>query len=310
MVVDIPVKEDFEAVGVALLNQSWEMATGLLLELDEAKLWADEQDVEQYWKSAGTKMATALSIAHQGAEFLIKARIVHISPYLLIANAPRDWPKANEAGHVSFSKFRTIDAQDLIRLHDSAAEHRLTDEFAVAFEALRIRRNSIMHTVDQHLKIHVTELLQNILQINHSLMAGRDWVQARRDALEQSPSMHLGMDGESIEESIVRELVAVLEALPAKDAKLYFGFDKKRRAYLCPDCSWDHKWGEHECYTALLEPNTPDSDQAFCFLCKAHNPVDRIDCQNEDCKGNVISCEFGRCMTCATIQEHSPEGAT
>lgn len=309
MIIDIPSKADFEAVGTALLHQSWEIATALLVDLEEAKLWADERDIDGYWRSASSRMSTALSIAHQGAEFLIKGRIVEISPYLLIANAPREWPKVDAAGKVSFSKFRTVDAQDLIKLHDNAAAARLSDEFAIAFEALRIRRNSIMHTVDRELKIHVTELIQNILQINHSLLPGQDWVQARRESLEASPSMHLGMDGEWIDDSIVREFLSILDILPPRETKLYFGFDRKRRAYLCPGCSWGGKWLEHKCLTALLEPNTPESDEAYCFVCKKHNLVERADCRDADCKGNVISIDYDRCMTCGVRHERIEEQA-
>jgi hypothetical protein len=36
MIRDIPTKEDFDVVGSALLDQAWETATSLLLDLDEA----------------------------------------------------------------------------------------------------------------------------------------------------------------------------------------------------------------------------------------------------------------------------------
>jgi hypothetical protein len=305
MITDIPSKEDFDAVGSALLDQSWGMATALLLDLDEAKQWTDVDDVEEYWKSASIKMATALSIAHQGAEFLIKGRIVAVSPYLLIANAPREWPKADANGLISFSKFRTIDAQDLIRLHDSAAPLALPSDFAIAFESLRVRRNSIMHTVDRDLKIHVGELVENILEINHSLMPGRDWVTARTEALEESPVAMIDGGGEWLDAQVKREFLAVKEILPRQAMKRYFGFDPKRRAYLCPTCSWDYKWDELEARTALLEPNTPESEEIVCYLCKDNHSVVRTDCAEDECPGNVISLEYDRCLTCGT---HQPDG--
>lgn len=304
MITDIPSKEDFDAVGTALLDQSWGMATALLLDLDEVKQWTDVEDVEEYWRSASTRMATALSIAHQGAEFLIKGRLVAVSPYLLIANAPREWPKADANGMISFSKFRTIDAQDLIRLHDSAAPAALLPDFATAFESLRVRRNSIMHTVDRQLKIHVAELVENILQINQSLMPGRDWIVARSEALEASPVAMIDGGGEWLDAQVRREFLAIKEILPPKAVKQYFGFDPKRRSYLCPTCSWDYKWDGMEARSALLEPNTPKSEEIFCFICKNTHFVARTACADDQCRGNVISLEYNRCLTCG---DHQPE---
>ena len=74
MIRDIPTKEDLDAVGSALLDQAWETATSLLLDLDEA-YELEQVEIAEYWQSANTRMATALSIAHQGAEFLIKEKL-------------------------------------------------------------------------------------------------------------------------------------------------------------------------------------------------------------------------------------------
>lgn len=71
MIKDIAGKEDFDAIGIALLEQPPETATLLLVKLDEARQHMDPED-ENYWQSASTKLATALAIAHREAEFLLK----------------------------------------------------------------------------------------------------------------------------------------------------------------------------------------------------------------------------------------------
>lgn len=303
MIRDIPSKEDFDAVGSALLDQAWETATSLLLDLDEA-YEVEEEEIAEYWQSANTRMATALSIAHQGAEFLIKGKIAEVSPFLLIANAPREWPKANSDGDILYSQFRTVDAQDLVRLHDGCATAPLEKDFKEAFDALRVRRNSIMHTVDRRLKIHVVELIESILKIHKSLVPQRDWINARRDALSESSSVTLFSAADWVEPRIVREFSVITDTLSPSAMKEYFGFNKKQRTYICPNCSWDvlEEYGE-EVKTAQLRPNCGASTSVWCFICTKEEKVLRIDCKEAECPGNVVAPEWARCLTCGADQD-------
>jgi len=49
----------------------------------------------------------------------LKAKLVAISPFLLIAGNPSEWPKVLDETGVSFSDFRAIDAQDLIKVYNT-----------------------------------------------------------------------------------------------------------------------------------------------------------------------------------------------
>lgn len=167
-----------------------------------------------------------------------------------------------------------------------------------------------MHTVDRDLKIHVGELVENILEINHSLMPGRDWVAARTEALEESPVAMIDGGGEWLDAQVKREFLAVKEIFLPRAMKRYFGFDPKRRAYLCPTCSWDYKWHELEARTALLEPNTSESEEIVCYLCKDNHSVVRTDCAKDECPGNVRSLEYDRCLTCGAHQPDISEDET
>ena len=300
MIQDIPTKEDFDAVGTTLLDQAWDMAASLLLALDDARQWVNELDVDEFWRSANVKMATALSIAHQGAEFLIKGRIANVSPYLLIANTPREWPKAGGSGAISFSKFRTIDAQDLIRLHDNAAAQPLPEDFSLTFEMLRVRRNSIMHTVDRHLKVQVSELVDSILKIHKSLLPEQSWIKVRKEALYESSIARL-FSSDWVDAQVVREFNAIKDVMPPALMREHFAFDKKKRVYLCPTCTWDTcaEIG-FESRTSQLSPNSPSAEEVSCFVCESRNSVSRIPCADIKCKGNVISLEWDKCLTCGT----------
>jgi len=290
-------------VGLSLLNQAWDTAMSLLLELKDADAFElDAPEVEEYWAAASTKLATALTIAQQGGEFLMKSRIVAVSPFLLIANSAREWPKTNEVGDISFSLFRTVDAQDLVRLHDNCASVKLSPEFITHFDALRVRRNTIMHTVDKRLTLHVRELVESILLVHQHLAPNREWIHRRRDFLDESESSKL-YTNEWVDPRLVREFVAVRELLKPKAMKEYFGHDKTQRSYICPTCSYetcrDH---EVEARLAVLRPNDPTSTTVWCFVCAEQDVVVRTDCEASDCPGNVISLEWEKCLTCGADQ--------
>jgi hypothetical protein len=302
VIKDIPSREDFYNVGAALLNQAWQDLVGLQLAVEEASDWADDLDLEEYWRAATTKLATTLSIAHQAAEFFLKGRIVEVSPFLLVANSPKDWPKEDAEGNTSFSKFRTVDAQDLPRLHDRVAPEKMQSEFSILLEKLRTSRNAIMHTVASDLEVQVAELVKWILEIHRNLIGG-EWIQFRRNALDGAGTTHL-YSNDWINPQLVREFLAVKEMLSAGELEQYFQMPAKRRRYLCPYCTWETMidWDEFV-RSAFLEPNTPNSETVRCNLCQRDYDVVRVDCGIEGCPGNVVSTEWEKCLTCG--DDHS-----
>lgn len=298
MIKDIPTKSDFDAIGCALLDQSWDIVAVLLLQLQDAKEWIDVEEEDAYWRLSNTKLSTALAIAHQGAEFLLKGRIADVSPLLLILNAPREWPRAGPDGNIAFSQFRTVDAQDIVRLHDGCSSTPLDKDFAASFEALRVRRNSIMHSVNPDLKLNAAMLIDEILTIYRSLVPERRWVDARREALSDSSASHIWTN-EGVDVSVVHEFNAIKDLLSAKSMLQNFGFDKKRRAYLCSNCTF-YTCSEDgfESYSATLRTKSPSCQELHCFICNETENVDRIHCSDDECKGNVISSEWDKCLTC------------
>lgn len=300
MIIDIPTSDDFQAVGLALLNTAWDTATSLLIDMDIAVSYGvDKQEIEDdYWASAKIAIATALSTAQQGCEFLIKSRIAGVSPYLLLGALPRDWPGGCSKQDTSFSEFRTIDAQDLIKVHDACCAPKFPDSFVTQFETLRKIRNTIMHSIDKKLVVHVSELLQAVLSIHFQFFPAANWARVRHRHLKNAPSSQMHSE-DWADHQLVAEFDAVVNALKPSVLKEYFGFNKKQRRYICPNCSYSlaGEYGD-TAYSALLKPNQPGSTNVWCFVCGEDQEVERVDCTEDQCKGNVVSHEWGHCLTC------------
>jgi hypothetical protein len=78
MITDVPTAEDFAQEGVAFLSLAWDVIFKLIIQLRDTKEWngLDVPEVpDQYWNAAKYELATSLTLAHQGTEFLSKARI-------------------------------------------------------------------------------------------------------------------------------------------------------------------------------------------------------------------------------------------
>jgi hypothetical protein len=117
MIQDVPASDDFYDTGKGLLGFSWDIAVDLLRNLKDAEYFGVEVAAvhDAYWKAAKRRLVIALSIAQQGVEFLLKGKTASVSPLLLLSNEPSKWPSPYDGTPQRFSRFRTIDAQDLPR---------------------------------------------------------------------------------------------------------------------------------------------------------------------------------------------------
>jgi hypothetical protein len=302
MILDIPTSADFEANGVAFLNLAWEAVLGLSLDLAESETEElDEEDrvTDEYWEDAQRPLAVAVALAQQGTEFLLKAKISAVSPYLLISGEPAGWPKGCDKEDKSFADFKTIDAQDLVRVYDTVASSRLSDSFKREYERLRRLRNTVMHTVDKRLRFTAEEGILAILQVVEALLAPRKWLALRREYLQGGVDVAREHGhGNNTDCVMARETVHVIDLLEPAQVKQFYEFDPKQRRYYCPNC-------EHGCADwqigvtlAQLRPNTPESTSVHCLVCDQIQSVVREECGHNGCKGNVISEDYGVCLTC------------
>jgi hypothetical protein len=309
MIVDVPTPDDFNASGTDFLNIAWGMIVDLSLDLErQQELYIDDGLVtDDYWKAAQRPLATALSLVQQGTEFLLKGHIATVSPYLLLSGDPSSWPSKCHERDVHFSEFKTIEAQDLIRAYNTVKDQhkRLPPEFQTRYEQLRSKRNIIMHSIDPNLRIQPKDLLIEILEICHDLIAPKAWIKTRKDFIDKAPSSLIN-DLETQLGDFLGEIAHVISLLQPAQLDKYFGFNKNQRSYICPDCYREvaDYFEDTMPKFALLQPKGKTSTSLYCFICNKVIDVSREGCGSENCRGNVISIEPRRlCLTCGSSQD-------
>lgn len=304
MIIDIPTPEEFEITGVSLLNLAWDSVSALYLDLENSKMneWDDNGEVtDEFWQAAQRPLANALSLTQQGIEFLLKARISKISPFLLIDGTSRDWPKGCHERDTSYSDFRTIDAQDLIRVHDTVQNQRLDKSFCQRVEALRRTRNAIMHSLDRRLRHSPSDLWKTILDVSYHLLGPQKWIVFRQKYLEDTPSS-IAHGSEGLVWQLSWECLQLLEMLQPAEAEKFLGVDLKSRWYICHKCGTECSDYDVHPRTTQLRPNNPTSTTVYCFVCNEEEQIVRKECVQENCKGNVIHFEYNVCLTCYANQ--------
>jgi len=235
VIQNVPTGKDFRDSGSSFLNLAWDNAISLALNFEDWSVHFHEgADGPEFWKRARRPLATALAMTQQGVEFLLKGRIADVSPFLLLHSGPSNWPKGSQRKSASFAEFRTMDAQDLIRAHDTVASTRLPSAFKTRNEELRLLRNSVFHTVvKESLVVAVTDVLVAILEAVHLLVGSHMWPQLRMAFIQNAP-ISVAAGGDLALALVNRELEKAIELLKPAQTRELLNFNKRQRRYSCP----------------------------------------------------------------------------
>lgn len=298
MITNVPGPQDFYDAGHELLDFAWDTVATFWTALADSEDWGVDQEevAEEYWLAAKKRLASSLAVTQQGVELILKGKVAEISPFLLLSDPPAKWPAA--AG--SFADYRTVDAQDLLRLLQSVSSTKLPSELEQQYNDLRRSRNRIFHSVDKNLTVTASKVLETILAFNKALFPHQNWAQMRANFIQESPDSAL--DGGDWARNIAcRETQVVMRMLEPAATKKYFGIDKKKHLYQCPHClSLMNRDGDRLFEIAQLRPPTVASTKLYCPVCNAEHDVIRAACAG--CEKNVLDEEF-RCLSCGKWNE-------
>jgi hypothetical protein len=327
VVIEIPTSQDFAQASLVTLNLAWDIAVELSARF-RAAIDYDLHDVgeigDDYWSRAQRRLGHAVTLVHQSLELAVKSRIVGISPYLLIANDVNGFPKLRPSG-IPFSEFKTLDAKDLVRVHDVYSAERMDDEWIEFFESNRRLRNQLIHGVGKADRISEIQVFSDVLRtIRLMPQLTSNWSAARLDYLKsQTAEAVVDMEHYPLAD-LLSELDIVTKLLPRKVLQDSLGFDKKQRRYICPgacytDMQQSGRFASQDMVRlAQLKPNTPTSDSLACMACGTFHAVTRSGCLNKQCPSNVIGVvedeyfkgtddeELRVCLVCGLEQNPAP----
>ena len=315
MITDIPTAEEFRLNGLEFLNLAWDNMLKTQHEkerLDGFKRFNGLQDLEEDQrqtkldllnKRAQQSLSVGVALAQQGSEFLLKSKIASVSPFLLIScEPPSRWPTAqDESLRVPFANFKTIDATELVRVHNTACAEKLPERFVIQFERLRKVRNSVMHSVDKQRSLTARDIALAILDAVDTLIGACSWQPIRQQfTLERYEVNWLSYHRAIATGELSNETAFVIDDLlqPA-EVKRFYDFNVKQRRYSCPFCSQGYRSRDGK-PLAQLKPNEPTSTKIHCITCCDSFDVVRSDCPQENCPGNVIHHgeAAAMCLTC------------
>lgn len=313
MILDFPTKQDFFGAANDYLNSSWSSVIELINEFEELRSTIEdskhEDESKRYWRSAKQTLISATALVQQAVEFYIKGEISDVSPYLLISGNPQNWPKGCNKNNIVFSSFRTLDAQDLLKVHDTVCEKRFSDKFIQWYESLRVIRNKVIHTVDKSLSVKPEEVMEFILSAHKYFSKSETWFESRRQYLKQTPinSMKIIQDDENSEcyilQSLLIEFRIVIDVLAPSKIKFYLDFDKRAKSIHCPNCLkivsridfWDHE-SVFDCGKTYQETNNTGVFE--CNLCHYQGCIVKKKCEEDGCESIFLDSSSGICLEC------------
>lgn len=299
MITDIPTPEEFREAGLNQIYLAWQIALTTVSDFDEVTSYnpdPDDEAIATYWKRSQPALANAFNLVQQGMEMALKGLIAQISPYLLIARDPKEWPGGTASTDTSFSAFRTLDAADLIKVYNSVAPTRLDTAFIEFWEQVRQDRNRLMHSIAPK-TFDPALLVRTILTAVETLFNDVRWPLRLLDMVAEGKLAALGYVDDT-QNIAMAQIAGALRHLSPSEAKRFFGFDKRRRAYVCPQCHYAANTDWQDDWPALAQFPSRGSGQTIlrCILCECESEVERRRCQGDDCKGDVMVDD--RCLTC------------
>jgi hypothetical protein len=308
MIVDIPHPADFHAAGLNQVYLAWQIAMQSLHDYDQALEYGVEDDDEnrtEYWTRSQPALANAYSLIQQGMELALKSRIAAVSPLLLIGD-PGDWPSRAASENVSFGEFRTLDAADLVKVHNSVASPPLNDAFKTFWDDVRRERNKIMHSATPK-TFDPVDVVRAILTAVEAMFGEMRWP-SRLLQLEQEGRLAALGFNDDVQNNVMRQVESALIHLTPAEAKRYLGFSKSKRAYVCPHCYFaaNRDWQEVWPHLAQFTGKGPGATSLHCIVCETTSEVQRTPCEDPDCKGDVIAEDV--CLTCTRTQSGPFDG--
>jgi hypothetical protein len=250
MIVGVPDSQELHDTAVGWFNLAWDIVIKAVEEFQEAvEIFDDmeksdgpekvQDEVDKYWKSSRYKLNNAISLLQQALEIALKSRIAEISPYLLIADPPHQWPNPNKAREIDFSDLRTLDAVHLCKVHNKIAQSPLPTQFIQLYDNVRKERNKIAHLHAGNAQAESSTIILVMLRAHKYLYPLAGWMEFRRChlAAERTEAPTYGSSEDFTNDRLNHEFEALKAELPPWALRDFFGFDPRKRSLKCFNCN-------------------------------------------------------------------------
>ena len=253
---------------------------------------------EEIWQYNEIVLKTSVILTHQGIEALLKSKISEKTPLLLIEQKKANWKTLPNSDDCEFSDLYTIAGEELLRTFFATVNPAdYSTELVDHIEEVRILRNKLVHGIG-HDPLSPEVVLKLILK-SFTLLRGQDsfWL-ALQNKFYDHPAHIVGEPTFVFDEVEQHIHLDYLEALLGTgELNHHFTQNLKARRYYCPDCtgsdgisvSGDGQVAPYpDTRYAFLKPNEPGSTNVYCLVCHQNFEIERLDCNKEGCKGNVL----------------------
>lgn len=302
MIKNIPNPEDFGILAKECFFKSFDMIFSLYREYFYSCISEEKQELYEesdFLKYNDITLRTSLIVLHQGVEYYLKYFTAKKSPLFLLDKTPAELPLMPHKTDKDFNELNTISGDDLISIFCGLSEKSKEEleKICSQFNELKKQRNLVVHSISDK-KIDPEIILKKFLFF-HKQFNNQNWFTFLKEMYSQNPIF--GIDDNELEEADFYMILDFVEKSIGKNTlqKEIEIVDVKNRRYLCPECSY--QISRYEFYPdiskwAFLKPNTPDSKTLICLNCEKESDIERVNCEQDKCKGNVIYENI--CMSC------------
>lgn len=309
MITNVPTWEDLQTISLQLYFKAWANAVEIITEFDE--VYPEGTDWKEEWESyvaaAQSDLQSVYTLIQQSQEIGIKALIARVSPFLLLK---RPEAKASAPdGAYDFSDFQTIDASELVRVHNIFCDAKLSDDFARDFETLRRERNKIAHIGLFNRTLTPEDLVDLLIKQYQQLYPGRAWLVDNVTFVSKRRWADIGdYDEWSPVGQTLYELWKILPRVTPAQFEVILGHSYDEERMICPDCG--HAL---ERFTDGSEPYAADVPTAYqteaekmaCVACAETFSLIAKRCDPENCDGTFAAVADGS-IFCVTCGEEAP----
>lgn len=314
MITNVPSWDDLETISLQLHFSAWAQITKIVREFNQSYAAAEldwHKEWEEYVKAAQTDLQGIYTLIQQSLEIGIKSRISRISPFLLLKKYEAK-PVEPNSHQYDFSDFQTIEASELVRIHNMFCADQLSAAFVSEWEKVRKARNKIAHLGLFNLTLDPNELFDLLFLQYRELYPERRWLPDR--VLFASKHRWAGAwDEWSPEGEVLHELWDVQTDIEQAHYLTVFGYPYGVRRYICPECG-----SLLEGLTQGNEPYKADVPTAYrigaakikCAMCLKEHGVEEGKCNGAECDGDLAAVEdewAGMCLTCGLSAEEIAE---